>query len=31
LAWWFLKERLIPIQYIGIVVTMAGVVAITSG
>jgi drug/metabolite transporter (DMT)-like permease len=31
LAWWFLKERLILIQYIGIVVTMAGVVAITSG
>lgn len=31
LAWWFLKERLLPIQYLGIVVTMAGVAAITSG
>lgn len=31
LAWWFLKERLKPIQYIGILVTMAGVAAITSG
>lgn len=31
LAWWFLKERLKPIQYIGILVTMAGVLAITSG
>lgn len=31
LAWWFLKERLIAVQYLGIVVTMAGVVAITSG
>lgn len=31
LAWWFLKERLIPVQYLGIVVTMAGVAAITSG
>lgn len=29
LAWWFLKERLLPIQYIGIVVTMTGVGAIT--
>ena len=31
LAWWFLKERLLPIQYVGIFVTMAGVAAITSG
>lgn len=31
LAWWFLKERLLPIQYLGILVTMAGVAAITSG
>ncbi|MEN9742137.1 MAG: hypothetical protein RIR66_1093 [Actinomycetota bacterium] len=31
LAWWFLKERLALIQYIGIAVTMAGVIAITSG
>lgn len=31
LAWWFLKERLMPIQYVGIFVTMAGVAAITSG
>lgn len=29
LAWWFLKERLLPIQYLGFVVTMAGVAAIT--
>jgi drug/metabolite transporter (DMT)-like permease len=31
LAWWFLKERLALVQYIGIAVTMAGVIAITSG
>lgn len=31
LAWWFLKERLMPIQYLGIAITMAGVAAITSG
>ncbi len=31
LAWWFLKERLMLIQYLGIIVTMAGVAAITSG
>jgi drug/metabolite transporter (DMT)-like permease len=31
LAWLILKERLLPIQYVGILVTMAGVAAITSG
>lgn len=29
LAWWILKERLLPIQYLGFAVTMAGVAAIT--
>lgn len=31
LAWWFLKERLKLVQYAGILITMAGVAAITSG
>ena len=31
LAWQILKERLLPIQYIGIVCTLIGVVAITAG
>ena len=31
LAWIFLKERLMPIQYVGIVATFIGVVSITAG
>jgi drug/metabolite transporter (DMT)-like permease len=31
LAWWIHKERLIPVQYLGIVVTFCGVALIASG
>jgi drug/metabolite transporter (DMT)-like permease len=31
LAWWIHKERLIPVQYLGIVVTFAGVALIAVG
>lgn len=31
LAWWIHKERLLPIQYVGIIATMFGVLSITFG
>jgi drug/metabolite transporter (DMT)-like permease len=31
LAWIFDKERLMPVQYLGIAITLSGVVAITAG
>jgi uncharacterized membrane protein len=31
LAWMFLKERLQPIQYVGIIATFIGVISITAG
>jgi drug/metabolite transporter (DMT)-like permease len=31
LAWWIHKERLIPVQYLGIVVTFSGVALIAVG
>jgi drug/metabolite transporter (DMT)-like permease len=31
LAWWIHKERLIPVQYLGIVFTFSGVVLISLG
>jgi drug/metabolite transporter (DMT)-like permease len=31
LAWWLLKERLMPVQYAGVVAALLGVAAISAG